>query len=82
MRLRRVAVALAAATFAALVPSARGADLNKVLHVAFVAPENGFDPQASSIVHPWVLGYKYDTLNPNPWMYLDLDLAQRRSATK
>jgi ABC-type transport system substrate-binding protein len=34
------------------------------------------------IVHPWVQGYKYDTFNPHQWMYLDLDLAQRRSAAK
>ncbi len=34
------------------------------------------------IVHPWVLGYKYDTYNPHPWMYLDLDLARRKSATR
>ena len=34
------------------------------------------------IVHPWVLGYKYDTFNPHPWMYLDLDPAQRRSMSK
>jgi ABC-type transport system substrate-binding protein len=34
------------------------------------------------IVHPWVLGYKYDTFDPHPWMYLDLDLAQRRGAAK
>ena len=34
------------------------------------------------IVHPWVLGYKYDTFDAHPWMYLDLDLAQRRGAAK
>jgi oligopeptide transport system substrate-binding protein len=31
------------------------------------------------VVHPWVQGYKYNTYDPNPWMYLDLDLAQRRA---
>ena len=30
----------------------------------------------------WVVGYKYDTFNPHPWMYLDLDLAERQRATK
>jgi len=34
------------------------------------------------IVHPWVLGYKYDTFDPHPWMYLDLDVARRANATK
>jgi ABC-type transport system substrate-binding protein len=34
------------------------------------------------IVHPWVLGYKYDTFNQQPWPYLDVDVAQRRRATK
>jgi oligopeptide transport system substrate-binding protein len=34
------------------------------------------------IVHPWVEGYKYNTFDPHPWMHLDLDLAQRRSATR
>jgi len=34
------------------------------------------------IVHPWVLGYKYDTFDPHPWMYLDLDVAQRQRATR
>jgi ABC-type transport system substrate-binding protein len=69
VRLPRVAVALAAATFAALVPSARAADLDKVLHVAFVAPENGFDPQASSDLYSNYVNrvlfdplYKYDHL--------------------
>jgi len=39
------AIVLAVAALAA--SSAYAADPNKVLHVAFVAPENGFDPQAS-----------------------------------
>ena len=34
------------------------------------------------VVHPWVLGYKYDTFDSHPWMYLDVDVAQRRSAGK
>jgi peptide/nickel transport system substrate-binding protein len=34
------------------------------------------------IVHPWVLGYKYDTFDPHPWMYLDLDLAQRQRVAR
>jgi len=34
------------------------------------------------VVHPWVEGYKYNTFDPHPWMYLDLDLAQRQRATK
>ena len=31
---------------------------------------------------PVGVGYKYDTFDPHPWMYLDLDLAQRRGAAK
>ena len=34
------------------------------------------------VVHPWVLGYKYDTYNPHPWAYLDLDVAQRKRDTR
>jgi len=34
------------------------------------------------IVHPWVQGYKYDTYDPHPWMYLDLDVAQRKRDTR
>jgi ABC-type transport system substrate-binding protein len=32
--------------------------------------------------NPWVEGYKYNTFDPNPWMHLDVDLAQRRSAVR
>ena len=45
------------------------ADLNKVLHVAFVAPENGFDPQASNDLYSNYVNreifdslYRYDFL--------------------
>jgi hypothetical protein len=34
------------------------------------------------IIHPWVEGYKYNTFDPHPWVYLDLDLAQRRNAKR
>ena len=34
------------------------------------------------IIHPWVEGYKYNTFDPHPWMYLDLDLAQRQGAKR
>jgi ABC-type transport system substrate-binding protein len=44
-RLRRVVV-LAALGFAA--SGALAADPSKVLHIVFIAPENGFDPQATS----------------------------------
>jgi ABC-type transport system substrate-binding protein len=60
-------------TFAlALILSAgslSAADLNKVLHVAFVAPENGFDPQASNDLYSNYVNreifdslYRYDFL--------------------
>ncbi len=28
----------------------------------------------SIAVYPWVVGYKYNTFNPHPWMYYDIDL--------
>ncbi len=34
------------------------------------------------VIHPWVEGYKYNTFDPHPWIYLDLDLAQRRGAKR
>lgn len=34
------------------------------------------------IVHPWLLGYKYNTFDPHPWMYYDLDLERRKAASK
>jgi ABC-type transport system substrate-binding protein len=34
------------------------------------------------VVHPWVLGYKYHTFDPHPWMYFDLDVEKRRAATR
>ena len=34
------------------------------------------------VVHPWVLGYKYHTFDPHPWMYLDLDVEKRRAAAR
>jgi len=48
---------------------ASAADMNKVLHVAFVAPENGFDPQASNDLYSTYVNreifdslYRYDYL--------------------
>ena len=34
------------------------------------------------VVHPWVLGYKYHTFDPHPWMYFDLDVEKRKAATR
>jgi ABC-type transport system substrate-binding protein len=34
------------------------------------------------VVHPWVLGYKYNTFDPHAWMYYDIDLDKRRAAVK
>ena len=31
------------------------------------------------VVHPWVLGYKYNTFDSHPWMYFDIDLERRKS---
>jgi len=61
------AIVLAVAALAA--SSAYAADPNKVLHVAFVAPENGFDPQASGDLYSTYVNreifdplYRYDYL--------------------
>jgi ABC-type oligopeptide transport system substrate-binding subunit len=48
MRVRSLCSLAALALCAVFAPAAPAADMDKVLHVAFVAPENGFDPQASS----------------------------------
>ena len=34
------------------------------------------------VVNPWVLGYKYNSFDQQPWMYYDLDLEKRRAAGK
>ena len=34
------------------------------------------------IVHPWIQGYKYNTFDPHPWMYYDIDLERRKAAAK
>ena len=32
------------------------------------------------VVHPWVIGYKYNGYNQHPWQYYDVDLAKRAAA--
>ena len=34
------------------------------------------------VVHPWVMGYKYNTFDSHPWMYFDIDLERRKAAGK
>jgi oligopeptide transport system substrate-binding protein len=34
------------------------------------------------VVHPWVLGYKYNAFDSNPWMYFDIDLERRKASGK
>ena len=34
------------------------------------------------VVQPWVLDYKYNSFDPHPWMYYDIDVAQRTAATR
>ncbi|HYK64345.1 MAG TPA: heme-binding protein, partial [Patescibacteria group bacterium] len=65
-RLQRWTFALALILWAG---SLSAADLNKVLHIAFVAPENGFDPQASNDLYSNYVNreifdslYRYDFL--------------------
>jgi ABC-type transport system substrate-binding protein len=36
----------------------------------------------SVLVRPWVLGYKFNPLQPHPWAYLDIDVARRAAAPK
>jgi len=70
---RNVSISLAivccSIVLAAMSFAASGADPNKVLHVAFVAPETGFDPQAASDLYSNYVNreifdplYKYDYL--------------------
>ena len=33
------------------------------------------------VVHPWVLGYKYNPFNQHPWPYLDIDTKARATAS-
>ena len=34
------------------------------------------------VVQPWVSGYKYNTYDTHAWMYYDIDIAQRKAATR
>ncbi|MFO1396326.1 MAG: ABC transporter substrate-binding protein [Burkholderiales bacterium] len=34
------------------------------------------------VVYPWVIGFKYNPFNQNPWAYLDIDLAVPRRAVQ
>jgi ABC-type transport system substrate-binding protein len=34
------------------------------------------------LVHPWVLGYKYNGFNQHPWAYFDIDLDKRAAALR
>src|SRR6516225_7365385 len=61
--------ALAALALTLAAGGASPADMSRVLHVAFVAPENGFDPQASNDLYSNYVNreifdalYRYDFL--------------------
>jgi ABC-type transport system substrate-binding protein len=34
------------------------------------------------LVHPWVLGYKYNGFHPHPWAYFDIDSSKRAPALR
>ena len=34
------------------------------------------------LVHPWVIGYKYNGYNQHPWAYFDIDVARRATAVR
>jgi ABC-type transport system substrate-binding protein len=34
------------------------------------------------LVHPWVLGYKYNGFHPHPWPYFDIDTGKRVAALR
>jgi ABC-type transport system substrate-binding protein len=36
----------------------------------------------SVLVHPWVLGYKYNGFNQQPWAYFDIDAGKRTAALR
>jgi oligopeptide transport system substrate-binding protein len=65
-----------------------GAERNKVYrmlsdHVVTYAPLllNSYRIQ-NVLVYPWVQGWKLNTLNQYPFMYLDVDMAKRQAATQ
>ncbi len=69
MASRAVLAAAAALVLTVQVGAVRGADLQKVLHVAFIAPETGFDPQAANDLYSNYVNreifdplYRYDYL--------------------
>src|SRR5437764_149318 len=66
---RSAVCAVLGALALALAGAVAAADLTKVLHVAFVAPENGFDPQATGDLYSNYVNreifdplYRYDYL--------------------
>src|SRR5437667_1134012 len=68
-RLRHALLAAVMVTAIGVAAPAFAADMNKTLHVAFVAPENGFDPQATSDLYSNYVNreifdplYRYDYL--------------------
>jgi ABC-type transport system substrate-binding protein len=34
------------------------------------------------VVQPWVLDYKYNTFDPHPWMYYDIDVEKRKASAR
>ena len=34
------------------------------------------------LVHPWVVGYKYNEFDQHPWPYFDVDADRRKAAGK
>jgi len=36
----------------------------------------------NNLVQPWLLGYKHNPFNANPWLYWDIDLAKQKAASQ
>jgi len=36
----------------------------------------------NNLIQPWLLGYKYNPFNANPWRYWDIDVAKQSAAAK
>jgi len=34
------------------------------------------------VVYPWVIGYKYNPFNQQPWQYLDIDLSHPKKTVE
>ena len=51
------------------------------LALAYMPMVMHFYPVRAALTHPWVKGYKPHPVHLEPWKYIDIDVAARRSVT-